>query len=390
MVADIPLLFENHDFLSLYVHVPFCAQKCGYCDFYSKATVNGVADFISAFKQEINFHVANNPQLVSKKVSTIFFGGGTPSILTPDQWVEVATAITNSFSLADDCEWTIECNPESFTEKKAQMWLKTGVNRLSMGVQSLDPGVLRQADRIHSPETVLSVLQSEILHEFKSVSCDLIYGLPGQSVEHVLSAIREIASFDVVKHLSCYELTIAEGTPFATLASSSFPDDERLADYEYAVLREMEHRGFRRYEVSNYAKRGYECRHNITYWEMKPYLGLGPSAHSFDGVYRFANSSSLTQYVKSIGERTLPISTLDKIDTEMFRDEYLFLSLRMATGVSETKYRELFGCELYEGTRKEVIDQLVERGDMKRENGRVFLTGIGLNLADGVALKLAE
>lgn len=389
MVADSPTLFENQDTLSLYVHVPFCAQKCGYCDFYSKATVNGVADFISAFKREIELHVVRNPLLPSKQLSTIFFGGGTPSILTANQWMEVASAITDTFTLTDDCEWTIECNPESFSESKAGGWLNTGVNRLSMGVQSLDPGVLQQADRIHSAETVLKVLQSDILNQFKSVSCDLIYGLPGQSVEHVLSAIRQISSFDVVKHLSCYELTIAQGTPFASLDSTSFPDDERLADYEYAVLQEMELRGFQRYEVSNYAKPGFECRHNISYWEMKPYLGLGPSAHSFDGTYRFANSSSLSHYVNSIVDDRLPITTLDPIGEEMYRDEYLFLSLRMAKGISEKIYKELFGYDLYEGARKEVIDQLINRGDMKRENGQVFLTGVGLNLADGVALKLS-
>ncbi len=382
-----PLFHESREF-SLYIHVPFCAQKCGYCDFYSRASLSGVDDFINALRAEVALYIHHYPDLPDHLLSSIFIGGGTPSILSEKQWSALAEIITDNFILSDDYEWTIECNPESFTSAKARLWLDSGVNRLSMGVQSLDPDILKLAGRIHSAETVENVLQSEIVQHFNSVSCDVIYGLPGQSVEDVETTLHHLLSYPVISHISAYELTIAAGTAFASLPENSFPDDDRLADYEETVLKILSKAGFSRYEVSNYARVGAECRHNLAYWHMKPYLGLGPSAHSFDGSYRFSVTGSLQEYLEKTAGGELPWDSCEKITREMYRDEYLFLAFRTAEGISIKRYESLYGEPLYQGERRAVLLDLEKRGTLIRDDDRLYLSSEGLNLADGVALQL--
>jgi len=380
-------LFSGDEPLSLYIHVPFCAHKCGYCDFYSKSSVAGVESYISAFEKEISLYQSIYPHLINRKVNTIFVGGGTPSILSVSQWKRVTDLIHTSFDLSDCFEWTIEVNPESFTTKKAEAWLESGVNRISMGVQSLDPVVLKEAERIHTSETVRTVLSNPILEKFKNISCDCIYGLPSQTVESLKATLDELLSFPNITHISAYELTIAEATPFALLPSNSFPEDELLADYEEVVLERLTGAGFKRYEVSNYAK-GSMCEHNNAYWKMRPYLGLGPSAHSFDGSHRFSNVASLTAYSDSLDTGKLPFDSFEELSLEMIQKEYLFLGLRTSAGISFDQFEELFEEPLERGWRGEQIKILIDNGILQKEKGHVFLTASGLNIADGVALKL--
>lgn len=387
---SLPKLFDTGETLSLYIHVPFCAQKCGYCDFYSKSSGAQIGEFLESLALEFSLYIQNYPHLSQKTVSTIFVGGGTPSILTPLQWRVLAQLIHDNFTLAPDYEWTIECNPESFSTIKADTWIATGVNRLSMGVQSLDNSVLKRAGRIHSAETVLELLKSSDLQRFKSVNCDIIYGLPGQSLKDVEETLKSLLSFPVLKHISAYELTIAENTPFAAFDSESFPDDESLADYEELVLSLLSGAGFERYEVSNYAKPGFECRHNGNYWSMRPYLGFGPSAHSYDGQYRFANIGSLTEYSALLKSGRLPLTGCEELSLEMERDEYLFLGLRTAEGISVKRYEELYEEPLYAGHRGAVLQKMEQEGKIVRDGDQLHLSPEGLNLADGVALQLSQ
>ncbi len=381
-------LFSSDEPLSLYLHIPFCARKCGYCDFYSKSSTSDVELFINGLEKEIELYQSRYPNLKSRPINTIFIGGGTPSILSVSQWKKVADLIHNGFDLTDCFEWTIEVNPESFTTEKAEAWLQSGVTRLSMGVQSLDPIVLKEAERIHTAETVRSVLSNPILEKFDSISCDCIYGLPSQTLESLESTLDELLSFPILQHISAYELTIAESTPFAFLPDDSFPDDEFLADYEDIVLEKLESAGFERYEVSNYAKNGKVCSHNNAYWSMKPYFGLGPSAHSFDGVHRFSNVASLNEYINLLGKETLPLDNCEALSTEMITEEYLFLALRTSNGISISDFEMKFGISLLSGSIGEKVESLVESGVLLRDETRIYLSTRGLNIADGVALKL--
>lgn len=389
-MESLPFLFDEGEFISLYLHVPFCAQKCGYCDFYSRSSGTLISEFLEALALEFTLYREKYPHLSQKKVSTIFVGGGTPSILTPLQWRVLAQLIHDNFTLASDYEWTIECNPESFSTMKVDTWIDTGVNRLSMGVQSLDNSVLKRADRIHTAETVLNVLKSKELERFDSVNCDIIYGLPGQTLTDVEQTLKTLLSFPVLKHISAYELTVAENTPFAALDISSFPDDELLADYEESVLAILSRAGFSRYEVSNYAKPGFECRHNLNYWQMNPYLGFGPSAHSYDGKYRFANIGSLTEYAELTKNGEFPLSSFEELSPEMERDEYLFLGLRTAEGISVKQYEKLYEERLYSGNRLAILEKMEQEGRVIRDGDQLRLSPEGLNLADGVALQLTQ
>ncbi len=382
-------LFISSDQFSLYIHVPFCAQKCGYCDFYSKSTRAGTDQFLDAIEQEIDLYRNFHPELSSKTITTIFVGGGTPSILTSSEWKRLASKVTSTFQLAQNCEWTIEVNPESFSDAKAQAWLDSGVNRLSFGVQSLDDSILKKAGRIHSAKRVIDVLSNPVLTRFNRISCDTIYGLPGQKVADVVATLKLLLTFPIVTHISAYELTIAEDTPFADLPPVLFPDDEILADYEEAVLSLLTESGFTRYEVSNYAKPGHECLHNQIYWQMKPYLGIGPSAHSFDGSRRFGDVDSLETYCSTVENGALPWGFEEEISPEMYRNEYLFLALRTADGVSIDRYEQLFGESIFAGERSRTIAELQNQNIVIVEQGRLALTPTGLNLADGVALKLS-
>lgn len=385
-----PNLFNEGDSLSLYIHVPFCAQKCGYCDFYSKASGLRVKEFLESLEREFSLYRKNYPHLSKKRVTTIFVGGGTPSILTPVQWSFLAQLIHDNFTLAPQYEWTVECNPESFNKSRVDAWISSGVNRLSMGVQSLDNEVLKRADRIHTAETVLEILESPELEKFESVNCDVIYGLPGQTLQDVENTLTTLLSFPILKHISAYELTIADNTPFAELESDSFPDDDFLADYEELVLSILTRSGFNRYEVSNYAKPGHECRHNLNYWKMNPYLGFGPSAHSFDGEYRFSDVGSLSEYTRRLKDNELPFSSCEEISPEMFRDEYLFLGLRTAEGISITRYEELYKKPLYSEKRLQILRKMEQQGTVIRNGDQLHLSAKGLNLADGVALQLTQ
>ncbi len=382
-------LFFSHTSFSLYIHVPFCAHKCGYCDFYSKATRSGTERFLDAIELEIDLYLKNVPELATKTIKSIFVGGGTPSILTESEWSRLASKVTNSFTLESNCEWTIEVNPESFSESKARAWLSSGVNRLSFGVQSLNDEILKKAGRIHSAKRVIDVLSNPILEQFSRISCDTIYGLPGQKLEDVRETLKTLLTFPQVTHISAYELTIAEDTPFAQIPTEMFPDDEILADYEEVVLETLSEAGFIRYEVSNYARLGHECVHNQIYWNMSPYLGIGPSAHSFDGLQRFGDVDSLEIYCDKISTGNLPWGFTESLSAEMYRSEFLFLALRTSNGIAISDYERLFGESIYSGIKKGIIEELQIQNCAQIENGRFFLTQKGLNLADGVALKLS-
>jgi oxygen-independent coproporphyrinogen-3 oxidase len=310
-----------------------------------------------------------------EQIDTIFFGGGTPSILSENLFQEIADFIKQNFNLSKNCEWTIECNPESFTFEKAKTWLNCGVNRLSFGIQSLNDNELKICERLHNRKKAIEVLKNPILTEFLSINTDLIYGLPGQSEKSFAETLKIICEIPVVKHISLYELTIVENSFFdKNYEKYNFPSENEIEKITEFSRNFLQKNGFERYEVSNFAKQGFRCRHNENYWTGKKYLGFGAAAHSFDGETRSANSADL-KYSLEFSE---------KLTNEQKRTEYLMLRLRFADGFLLSDFQEKFG----NFENEEYIKELQKNGLMQIENGICKLTERGLDFADGIAAKL--
>ncbi len=381
------LLFANSTAFSLYIHVPFCEVKCNYCDFYSVKQQSAVDSYLRALDSEVKRQLRASPHLKDLPVRTIFVGGGTPSILSVTEWQRLA-AIIGQFTLDAVEEWSVECNPESFSVEKAEAYLTSGVNRLSFGVQSLNEEELRQIGRIHRSDRVREVLAMPILEQFDAISADLIYGLPSQTAASFKETLDELSSMPILKHISAYELTLAEGTPFYKERDSlAFPDEDVLLEIIAYCRERLSAKGFDRYEISNYAQKGFESLHNCAYWKREPYLGLGPSAHSFDGAYRFANPASLAQW-KTVQEQSEHIE-YDAISEEGHIEEFLFLMLRMVDGFSDRQFVEMFGLPFEQG-RAKATARFIDEGILVHEAGRWFLSERGLDLVDAVVVDLLE
>jgi len=369
--------------LSLYFHIPFCRKKCGYCDFYSITNEKLTNKFIAALKKEIVLRKTD------EQVGTIFFGGGTPSILSQNQLSEIAGFIRENFNLSPDCEWTIEVNPESFTEKKVEICLKNGINRLSIGIQSLNDGELKICGRIHDGKMAMQVLQSAILQEVNSVSVDLIYGLPRQDEKSFLQTLETVLKTRAIKHISLYELTINKSTAFGkNYDDYNFPNAEIIEKTVKISRNYLKENGFERYEVSNFAKEGHRCRHNENYWNCGKYLGFGPAAHSFDGENkRGANIADVEKYCEKLNKGELANDFSETLSLEQKKTEFLMLRLRTSGGFALSEFSAKFGGDFLSENEK-YVDNLIENFYMVIENGVCKLTDKGLDIADGIAARL--
>lgn len=327
--------------LGLYVHIPFCRQKCSYCDFYSLAhSEEKMDDYTAALVHHLE-EVA--PQAAAHQVDTVYVGGGTPSYLGEERLCAILKTIRKRYDVARNAEITLEANPDSACDVKALKALRrAGFNRISLGVQSADDELLQRIGRIHTFEQVKTAVAAARKAGFDNLSMDVIYGLPGQTMaqwEDTLSALLSLSP----QHLSCYGLKVEEGTPlWQRRQQETFPDDDQQAEmYLYAVAMLAEN-GFEQYEISNFARRGYASRHNLKYWHMDEYAGFGPGAHSDMGGVRFAYVRDMDRYIR--GQLLLSES---EDGATLARDfEYVMLSLRTAEGIDrryfETVYRQRF------------------------------------------------
>lgn len=372
--------------ISLYFHIPFCKKKCNYCDFYSISDESLIENYFDFLKKEITLR---KNEYKNKQIDTIFFGGGTPSVLSTKSFQKISDSIKQNFELSENFEWTIECNPESFSEEKAETWLNCGVNRLSFGIQSLNNNELKICERLHNSEQAIAVLQNPVLRKFASINADLIYGLPEQTVESFSETLKTICENPVVKHISLYELTIAENSFFdKNYEKYNFPSEDEIEKITEYSRKFLQQKNFERYEVSNFAKSNNRCRHNENYWTGKKYLGFGAAAHSFDGKNRFANFSDLKKYCEYLKNEKLPIDFCEKLTIEQKKIEYLMLRLRFVDGFSLDDFRKNFDCEFENSENKKYIEELQKNELMQIENRICKLTEHGLDFADGIAAKL--
>lgn len=308
----------------LYFHIPFCHARCGYCDF---VTFAGHEDKINGYVKDL---CAEIPLYSRQNVSTVFFGGGTPSLLSPDHVSQILDAARSHFDLSPDAEVTLEANPESVTPGKACGWRKAGVNRMSLGLQAFDDRLLKKMDRLHTVEQFLGAYHAARDAGFENVSVDLIYGFAEQTLEDWIKTLEATVRLQP-EHLSLYALKIEEHTPFA--ARGYRVNDDHEADlYEWAGAF-LKAEGYERYEISNFSRPGKACRHNLIYWRQQDYLGLGAGAVGCVDGLRWENHKNLSDYHRDITAGSLPRASTETLDPDTRRFERLMLGLRLREGI---------------------------------------------------------
>ncbi|ROL57762.1 radical SAM family heme chaperone HemW [Bacteroidetes/Chlorobi group bacterium Naka2016] len=372
----------------IYLHIPFCEKKCIYCDFYSITNKSNIDQFINALKNEILLFLKANPE-IDRKIETIYFGGGTPSLLEPKHIAEVVEIIYNNFDLSSLCEFTIECNPGTDFIRKLPEYKSIGINRISIGVQSLNESELKFLGRIHTSNEATRSIESA-LDFFENVSVDIIFSIPNQTEKSLLNTLKYLLEFDL-KHISAYSLIYEEGTPlFNQLQKGKvFPKNEN-EDYElYRTIQSfLLNRGFEQYEVSNYAKQGFKSLHNLGYWQHKEYYGFGPSAHSFYQSKRVWNVRNLKQYLAFLQNHHLPIEGSEILDEEKKMLEKIMLGLR-SEGICLQKFKEDFDVDI-QSELNEVLQEWIALGFAKIENGFLKLTPNGYFVCDKLTVDLTE
>src|SRR5437868_15172147 len=349
---------------SLYLHIPFCHTRCHYCDFNTYAGILPLREpYVRALLTEITLmgQFAQSAEGKARRSRTIFFGGGTPSLLSVDQVRRILDACTTAFAVDEDAEITLEANPGTLSQEQLAGLRSAGVNRLSMGAQSFDAQLLKTLGRIHSPEEITQAIQYAHAAGFTSINLDFMFGLPGQTMRHWRETLDRALDLRP-EHLSLYSLIIEEGTPFYTWTHEGLitPCDEDLcADmYEYADER-LQAAGYENYEISNWALPGHSSQHNLTYWRNLPYLGMGAGAHSFFGGRRFSNILDPQEYIQLLKKQQRPEAEGEIIDRIQEMSETAFLAFRTAQGLHLPTFEERFAEPFTQflGTRLHTVEE---------------------------------
>jgi len=370
----------------LYVHIPFCETKCIYCDFYSIESFRQYNDFLSALHNEIAMRAVALPD--DTVFHSLFFGGGTPSLLTDVQMGGILEALRSRFRIASDAEVTVECNPGTVDAEKLRGYRDAGVNRLSFGVQSFHADDLQFLSRIHTADDAEDAIRSAQDAGINNVNLDLMFSLPGQTPERWMYNLERARDLGTT-HLSCYSLTVEDGTPLARMVRNgmaSMPPEESDAALFELTMETLEKWGFHQYEVSNYALDGHTCRHNLTYWRHEDYLGVGPSAHSTWRGRRWWNVSSLQAYVDAVARGSLPEAGGELLDLPTLRSEYIYLRLR-SEGITLPDFTRLFGSDLHADNRA-FIDHCIVDGKLRIANDKLILTPSGMLVCDEICAEI--
>lgn len=373
----------------LYLHIPYCKSKCRYCDFVSFADCESMGEYCAALLKEMRLDAAALPK---QAYDTVFFGGGTPSILPAGAVAMLMDALHASFEIMPDAEITIEANPGTLNETKLREYRAAGINRLSMGLQSTNDALLETIGRIHRYADFVQNYECARAAGFTNISADLMYGLPGQTVKDHLDAIETLYRLGL-NHISAYSLIVEEGTPLytdVTGGAESLPAEDDVYLMHRRGMEFLETLGYARYEISNYAKPGFASRHNLNYWENGMYLGLGLNSHSamrINGSWmRFANTERLSDYIVSCNQGIRPLASEPEViprAEEIF--ETVMLGLRKTDGISEAAFRLRFGKSI-EDVYPEALKSLATRGWLVWDNGACRLTDEGLDFQNEALL----
>lgn len=365
----------------IYIHIPFCKTRCSYCDFYSTTRNELKEKFVEALCRELEMR---SGYLSRESVETIYFGGGTPSQLSEQDFGRIFETIRQCFDTQHCVEITLEANPDDLTEEYVQMLRQQPFNRLSMGIQTFHNDTLKLLNRRHDARTAIDAVRRSKEAGFDNFSIDLMYGLPGQTIEHWLHDLTQAVALHPA-HISAYHLTYEKGTPLYTMLHRkqvSEVDEEISLCFFSTLIDTLNEAGYEHYEISNFCLPDRHSRHNTSYWQGVHYLGCGPSAHSFDGASREWNISSLQRYIEGIEQGRRAFET-EWLDLPTRYNEYIITSLRTVGGISTERLQKEFGEELYAYCLR-MVAPYVKNGRLKEENGVWRLTREGIFLSDGI------
>jgi oxygen-independent coproporphyrinogen-3 oxidase len=369
----------------LYLHIPFCKQACYYCDFHFSTNQNKRFEMVNAICKEL---VLQNDYLQRQPLQTIYYGGGTPSILSEKEIHFIKETIDSHYSQEDLMEITLEANPDDLSTDKLQQLRKAGINRLSIGIQSFDDATLTLLNRIHSSEVAIDTFEKARDEGFNNISIDLIYAIPGQGHDRWIKNVEQALAL-APEHISAYSLTIEEKTVFgkwsATGKLGTVPDETAAHQMETLVTL-LDKNGYEQYEISNFCKPGFQAVHNSNYWKQEHYLGVGPSAHSYNGLTRQNNVSNNHLYIKSITDGRLPFER-EVLTREEKINEYLLTTLRTSWGCDLQKLKISFQYDLFELSSK-YIEELIQNGLATLSGNNLRLTRRGMMVADKISSDL--
>ncbi|WP_283636727.1 radical SAM family heme chaperone HemW [Aquaticitalea lipolytica] len=368
----------------IYIHIPFCKQACHYCDFHFSTSLKKKDDLLNALVKELELR---KDEFKNQTVETIYFGGGTPSLLTKDEIELIINSVYKNYKVIENPEITLEANPDDLSKEQVSSLANTEINRLSIGIQSFFEDDLKLMNRAHNAKEAKQCLEEATKH-FQNISVDLIYGIPGLSNERWIENIETVLSYNI-PHISSYALTVEPKTALETFIKKGViknVDDDLAQEQFHILIEKLEAAGFVHYELSNFGKPEYFSKNNSAYWLGKPYLGIGPSAHSFNGNERGWNVGNNSKYIKSLEQNIVPIETETLSITDKY-NEYVMTGLRTVWGVSLEKVEQDFGQQyknyLLEHSQKHINEHL-----LYLDNNKLLVTKKGKFLSDGIASDL--
>ncbi|MCJ7855479.1 radical SAM family heme chaperone HemW [Lachnospiraceae bacterium NSJ-143] len=368
--------------LSLYIHIPFCVRKCLYCDFPSYSGCEGIySEYVNVLCRELKDW---SGRFNEYKVNTVFIGGGTPTVLKPSDLGRVMDTVLNRFDVDAHAEITCEANPGTLDLKKLTEMRSMEINRLSMGVQAWQNDILKRLGRIHDRDTFVNDMSLAREAGFGNINCDIMFSLPGQSMDNWQETLERITDLKP-EHISAYSLIIEEGTPFKEMYDKGTfkpAEDETDRKMYYLSKEILKDRGYLQYEISNFAREGFESRHNSVYWKTMEYAGFGLGSHSYIDKRRFHNTYDMKKYMEYKGNGSIT-EEMECLSENDIISEFMFMGLRMTRGVSETDFEDRFKKTVESVYHKE-IKMLINEGLIKWENGRIFLTDYGMDISNYV------
>ena len=371
--------------MSIYLHIPYCKKLCYYCDFHFSVNLKTKQEFVAALCKELELQ---KDFLTTQKIETIYFGGGTPSVLSKEEIAQILHTIQNYFPISETAEITFECNPDDLNKEYLQDLFSLGINRLSIGIQSFFDDDLVTLNRRHNCQEAQNCIQLAQQVGFTNITIDLIYGLPNQTLERWKQNLEIVSQLNI-QHLSAYALTVEKSTAlhkFVNTGKIKIPQDEQVISHFEYLVEWSQKQGFEQYEISNFARNGMYSKHNSNYWKGIPYLGVGPSAHSFNGTHRFWNISHNQKYIQSIQEGIVPREAEELSLSDKY-NEYIMTGLRTKWGVEiefiKTNFPNDFYCNF-----TELITKYISQDLMKKTETHVFFTTKGFMLSDSIISEL--
>ena len=377
----------------IYIHIPFCKQACFYCNFHFSTSLALKNEMIESLLHEIEIRSKSDQRNISiidpgEQIKTIYFGGGTPSLLSDSELEKILSSIHSKYAVCTDAEITLEANPDDINIDKLKEWTLAGVNRLSIGIQSFMERDLVWMNRAHNSTQALQCIQQAREAGIPNFSIDLIFGTPGLTNEEWEKNVQTVIDLNV-PHVACYALTVEPKTALdkmIQLKKKENIDDDLQAEQYSILMKMMQHAGYEHYEISNFAKPGFRSRHNSSYWEGEKYIGIGPSAHSYDGQSRQWNVANNALYIKSLRDNDVPLEEESLSDSQKL-NEYLMVSLRTMEGMDLQLIEEKFSKE--ERNRIELIlENKLIKGTIRKDGSKISLTDEGKLLADAISVKL--